>query len=127
MYEDEVPVFRRILWFALWFIVIVAVLWFLVWLIFFRESSPKHNTSTNKSGNHNQSASNQPPQSNSGSKPSTPANGANSGNTSSSGSSSTAPDHLANTGAGDVFIPFGVATVAGTAIYYVRLRRKLLT
>jgi cytoskeletal protein RodZ len=127
MYEDEVPVFRRILWFALWFIVIVAVLWFLVWLIFFRETTPKHNTSTNKSGSHSQSASNQPPQSNPGSQSNTSGNASNGSNKSGSSSATSTPDHLANTGAGDVFIPFGVATVAGTVIYYVRLRRKLLT
>lgn len=123
MYEDEVPVFRRILWYALWFIVIVAVLWFLVWLIFFRESTPKK-SSSNKSGQ-NQSASNQSPQHNNGSTSNKPSNNGSS-NANNGHQTTTAPDHLANTGAGDVFVPFIVATAAGTAIYYVRLRRKLL-
>jgi len=124
MYEDDVPVFRRILWFALWFIVIVAVLWFLAWLIFFRETAPKKSSSNNSGQNH--SASNQSPQQKSG-----PQSNGSSSNSGSSGgtnnkSADTAPNQLANTGAGDVFVPFAVATVAGTAIYYVRLRRKLV-
>jgi len=124
MYEDDVPVFRRILWIALWFVVVVAVLWVLVWLIFFRHSTPKVSTS-HKSGNQHSSQSNQPPKaaSSGGSSSST-----GSGNTETNGSSSTTaqPDELANTGAGDVLVPFVVAGMTGSVLYYVRLRKKLL-
>ncbi len=123
MYEDEVPVFRRILWFALWFIVIVAVLWFLVWLIFFRETTPKHSSST-KSGSQSQSTSSQPPQHGSGAQPS--GSSGSSGSSSTGSGSGSTPNTLANTGAGDIFVPFGVAAVVGTVAYHVRLRRKLL-
>jgi len=131
--QDEAPTFRRGLWVILWFVVIIAVLWTLIWLIFFRHSSPKTPTLQGSNTNQNQSSDNKS-NSNSGSSKSSDKNGANNGggggNTAPSAPSNTSgssANQLANTGAGDVVVPFVVASVAGTAIYYVRLRRKALS
>lgn len=113
--QDVTPVFRRRLWMVLWFMVIAVVLWALVWFIFFRQTSPKisnvrgSNTSQRQSSNSSSSSS-----SSQSSASSTP-----------TASTTTTPSNLANTGAGNVLIPFAVASVAGTVLYYVRLRRKL--
>jgi cytoskeletal protein RodZ len=126
MYEqNEAPTLRRRLWLVMWFVIIALVLWALVWLLFFRHSPSNKtlhgsNTSQNQtsnSGNHN-----------------TPKTGGTSGgspaSTSTSGSSATpsttaTPDGLANTGPGNVIAVVTSATVAGTLLYYIRLRKKL--
>jgi cytoskeletal protein RodZ len=130
MYEqNEVPVFRRILWIVLWFVVIVAVIWVLVWLIFFRHSSPKATKSHTPQTSQNQPAAPSSPKTatGSGTAPtgSSPAPTAGQGNPSPSSTGTAAPSQLANTGAGDVIVPFVVASAAGSALYYVRLRKKL--
>lgn len=145
MYEqDGVPVYRRGLWIVLGFIVAVAVLWLLVWLIFFRHSNPKvsnlHGSNTNKQS---QSHNNQPSSGSSSNKSGSGSgsqntqqsgSGTNNGSSSSAGGGSSTPSapgsqpsQLANTGAGDVVVPFVVASAAGGALYYVRLRKKLLS
>jgi cytoskeletal protein RodZ len=134
MYEDNVPVFRRILWIALWFVVIIVVLWVLIWLIFFRHhpaETPTGNnghTTTQTNPTH-QSApatpTNTPPSSTGSSNPSSSASGSTGSPAPATSAPATAPSQLANTGAGDVFIPFAVATLTGSTIYYVRLVRKL--
>ncbi len=125
MYEqDAAPNIRRVIWIALGFIVTVVVLWVLVWLVFFRHSSSKTTNINGSNTKQNQSGT---------TKPNTKG-GAN-GNASSppsntgapSSSAAAAPDQLANTGAGDVFVPFAVAGVSGSVLYYVRLRKKLLS
>lgn len=149
MYENEEPVLRRVLWIVLWFVIIVAVVWAIVWVVFFRNKNvPKPTLQTGKSHTSQSSGSSshpntpQPPAtgSNSGSSANS---GSNSGSAPSMGSPSTAtqapssapggntnttqqnPQALANAGAGDVLVPFAVATMAGSAIYYVRLHKKL--
>lgn len=117
--QDETPAFRRRLWMILWFIVVVVVLWTLVWFIFLRDSAPKVSNlkGSNTSQNQSSSSGSNSSSNSSSSKSSTP----------SSSSTSTSDQQLANTGAGNVLIPFAVASVAGTALYYIRLRRKLLS
>ena len=110
--QDVTPVFRRRLWMVLWFMVIAVVLWALVWFVFFRQSSPKISNVRGSNTSQKQSSSSSSSQSSTTS--ATP-----------TASTTTTPNNLANTGAGNILIPFAVASVAGTAIYYVRLRRKL--
>jgi cytoskeletal protein RodZ len=137
MYEDtEQPVLRRILWIVLWFIIVATIAWALIWLVFFRHHNvPNNSGSITHTPNHSQSSSTgtkvQSPSTHSGSS-STATNGGSSAmppSTSSTpaGSSSTtqAPSTLANTGAGDIFTPFIVASLAGSVVYYVRLHKKL--
>lgn len=156
MYEDsERSVFQRILWIALWLIVIIAIAWAVVWVVFFKNKPVTTNNGTLKSQNPKTSVIN--PGSSAGkapsptSKPSTSTSNSTAPNSSSSAgadngfsngpSASTnsgsapapaassmpapQPSALANTGAGDVLIPFAVATMVGSTIYYVRLRKKL--
>jgi len=113
--QDEVPTYRRGLWLALWFIVIAVALWTVVWLIFFREPAPKTSTLHGSNTKQDQSSGNKNQNS-----------GSNSGNNNGNGSGDTgSADQLANAGAGNVIVPFAVASAAGTAIYYVRLRKKV--
>ncbi len=112
--QDETPAFRRRLWMILWFIVVVVVLWTLVWFIFLRHSPSK--VSNLKGSNTSQSqSSNSSSSSNKSNTPTTPT------------ASTTSNQQLANTGAGNVLVPFAVASVGGSVLYYVRLRRKLLS
>jgi cytoskeletal protein RodZ len=119
MYEqEEAPTLRRRLWLGMWFVIIALVLWALVWLLFFRGSTPDKtlhgsNTSQNQTSNNSTNTKN---------------TGGSSGTNSTSGSSNTAtttPDNLANTGPGNVVAVVAGSAVAGTALYYVRLRKKL--
>jgi LPXTG-motif cell wall-anchored protein len=142
MYEDnEQPVLRRILWIVLWLIIIVTIGWAAIWLALFRNDtanngrlkspsqqsqhatthSPNTGKTTQSSGTTNNATTNT---NNSSSNPA-PSNVNNPTSTTSTTTSPTPPT-LANTGAGDVFIPFMAATMAGSAIYYVRLRKRLL-
>lgn len=131
MYEqNEVPMFRRILWIVLWFIVAVAVIWVLIWFIFFRDSSPKvvkkPSTATQKS----QSTQKKPTKTGTTPAPSTSTDTGSIGtnqNNATTNPTGTTPSQLVNTGAGNIVVPFAVASVAGTTIYYVRLRRKLIS
>ncbi len=143
MYEqNEVSMLRRILWYALWTIVLIAAIWILVWLIFFRNSNPKNtsktptsqstsSTSSDNKSSHSGAAKSSPSSSNSG-RSSTSA-----GNTAQNGSSPTgssnapqppaaSPSQLTNTGPGDVIVPALVATVIGSTVAYTTVRRKLL-
>lgn len=113
--QDTVPVFRRGLWMVLGLIVIVAVLWAVAWLIFFRHPSPKTSTLHGANTSQNQSGNNQS------------SNSSTNSSTNASNTAATNSDQLANTGAGNVLVPFGVASVVGGTLYYVRLRRKLLS
>jgi len=113
--QQDAPSFRHRLWLVLWFVVIVAVLWALVWLLFFHDSSPKVSTVNGSKASQKQSSG--------GSQPSSSSSSA--GSNSTSGGSGAAPDQLANAGAGNILVPFSAAGVAGTAAYYIRLRRKL--
>ena len=131
MYEqNEVPLLRRILWIILWFVVVVAVIWVLVWLIFFRHSSPvptPHKAKTHQSQSATPPPRNNPGNSTGSSNSATPTS--NSGSSSPSGApsatSTTTPSQLANTGAGNIVIPFVIAGTVGTVAYQVRLRKKL--
>jgi len=137
MYEDtEQPVLRRVLWIVLWFIIVATIAWALIWLVFFRHhNTPNNSGSTLHAPQHSQSSGTgtkaQSPSTHSGSS-STATNSGSSATPSSTsstptGSSTTTqgPSTLANTGAGDVFTPFIVASLAGSAVYYVRLHKKL--
>jgi len=140
MYEqDATPGFRRTAWVVLWFIVVVAVLWALIWLVFFRHTSPKVSTLHGSNTGQSQSSGSSNNKNNNGTGGSAGSTAQNSNsssqnsNSSSSSSSTTAnnsattgPTQLANTGAGNVLVPFAVAGVTGSTLYYVRLRRKLL-
>jgi hypothetical protein len=130
MYEQPEPratVLRRVLWLVLWFIAILAIVWGLTWLIFLRNHSSKtakDTPDTLKSRPHDSSNdTSKQGQSNTGNK----ANGSTNTNgrqTTPTGSTST-PTQLANTGAGDVVLPVVVASFAGSALYYIRLHRKV--
>lgn len=128
MYEDnEQPVLRRVLLTTVWLVIVITIAWATIWLAFFRhnndstsQGSLKHQTSQQSSGSKGNKAE----------KPGN--NGPSAGSTGQSntpvGTGSTTPQPpqtLANTGAGNVFVPFAVASVVGTAVYYVRLRKKL--
>jgi cytoskeletal protein RodZ len=147
MYEqNEVPVFRRIVWLVLWFVVIIAVIWLLVWFIFFRSpSSEKSGTESNKNGSTSQGVQDT---ATNGSSSSSDTSGTTPGSSSSqsSGSSSSSsssespststnstattgqqPNELVNTGAGDIIVPFVAATFIGSTLYYIRTAKKLST
>jgi cytoskeletal protein RodZ len=121
MYEQgETPTLRRRLWVVLWFVVIVLVLWALVWLLFFRHTAPKVTTLHGSNTSQNQSSNNNANTKNTGSSSTDTTTPSSSGTT-------TTPDGLANAGPGNIWAPFAVASVAGGALYYVRLRKKLLS
>ena len=138
MYDTEEPVLRRVLAIILWAVVIVAVVWAVIWFVFFRGHAQPSNTGglTHKNTtSQNKPQGQQPVQSNpntstspSTSSSSQTANNAGSSlgsNNNSSSSTTQTPTQLANTGAGNIFVPFTLAAVAGSAVYYIRLRRKL--
>lgn len=118
--QDTVPTFRRGLWMVLGLIVVVAVLWTVVWLVFFRHPSPKVSTLHGNNASQNQSDNNQPQSSDTGS-------GGSANSKPNPGAAAANTDQLANAGAGNVLIPFAVASVAGGVLYHIRLRRKLLS
>lgn len=123
MYEQqEVPVLRRILWIVLWFVVALAIIWVLVWFLFFRHHASKpiapHKPQDQSIQPHNQSTA--PTKKTPA--PTTSAPSAPNASTTPAAS----PSQLANTGAGNVLVPFAVASVGGTAFYYIRTRRKLV-
>lgn len=137
MYDTEEPVLRRVLAIILWAVVIVAVVWAVIWFVFFRgHSQPANNgglthKGTTSQNNQNKSQGQKPqsptqPSTSSGSSSSSQtANNAGSSLQSGGSSAAQGPTQLANTGAGDIFAPFALATVAGSTVYYIRLRRKL--
>jgi cytoskeletal protein RodZ len=128
--ETQTPLFIRVLWIALWLILIVVVAWVFIWLLFFRhqdtgkisttKNQPTQQTTTN-SGTSKKSK-NTPP-ANTPSATNTPQTNP----TAPTGAAKTAqtPDELANAGAGNIIVPFVAASVVGSAAYYVRLRRKI--
>ena len=130
MYEDnEQPVLRRVLLIVVWLVIIITIAWATIWIAFFR-----HDNQTNQGTlKHQTTQSTQPPSGTSNSKTQTSGNtpntgSANQGTTSTpntSGTGSQQPQALANTGAGNVFIPFTAASIIGTTAYYIRLRKKL--
>lgn len=114
--QDEVSGFRRGLGITVLFVVTVVVLWTLVWFVFYRNSSPKVATKHSSGTAQSQKSSD------------TQSAGGTSGTTGTpSASGGAAPTQLANTGAGNIMVPFAMASIAGSAFYYVRLRRKLLS
>jgi len=120
--QNETPAFRRGLWMVLWFVVAVVVLWVLAWLIFFRSSSPKPSDLQGSNTKHSQP-------NNSGSSTKKPSDGSSNDNSSSSVSSgssgtTTQSSRLANAGAGNVLVPFGIAVGVGGTLYQVRLRKR---
>lgn len=132
MYEDnEQPVLRRVLLIIVWLVIIATIAWASIWLTFFRNnSSTNHNNtkrpSTSQHSQASTSAGNSKTQPGSGSStsPGTTNQGATSApNT--GGTTTQPPQALANTGAGNVFIPFGAASIIGSAAYYIRLRKRL--
>lgn len=146
MYEQtEQPTGRRVLWIVLWFIIIAAVAWVFIWLIFFRGDNTETNTdkltssaknqsngSSQKSKTSNTSDSSKSSSDSSKNNHDTNGGSADSSDAASSGSSQaaagtaqTTPSQLANTGAGDVMLPVVAASVAGSALYYIRIRKKL--
>jgi len=115
--QDGAPTFRQSVLRALALVVVIALLWVLLWLIFFRDSPKDTDLKGAKTGQ-NQS-SDQGDKSKDNPKPSpAPSNGT-------TANPPGGPSELADTGAGNVLIPFGVATAAGTVLYHIRLRRKL--
>lgn len=151
MYEDtgNKPGLRRIILMAVWLIVVVAVLWVAIWLIFFRHPAAKKVTAplkqttqqqkqaTNSGNNSPTPTSTTTPTSTNPTAPTATTPSSNSAtNTqgsssapttgSSSATSTTQSSKLANTGAGNMILPALAATVAGGAIYQVRLRKKLV-
>jgi cytoskeletal protein RodZ len=133
MYEQEEPALRRVLLIVLWFVVIVVILWALIWLIFFRNSGSTKTPQISKQTGQSQQKLKTP----NGSSSTASASSASSGGTSSSstpagttpssaatGSTATGPSTLTNTGAGDIFLPFMVATLAGATFYHIHLRKK---
>jgi cytoskeletal protein RodZ len=130
MYEDTgQPVLRRVLWIILWFIIVATIAWALIWLVFFRHhSAPNTSGSITHAPQHSQSSKTQSPSTGSSSTSTKSGSSATTPPTSSTptaGSSTQTPSTLANTGAGDVFIPFIAASLAGSVVYYVRLHKKL--
>lgn len=133
MYEqNDAPMYRRLILIGVAAVVVIALIWVLVWLIFFRTTTKvaaphRPATTQSQSAKSGQSGKNTAPktsgspQSNSGSEGQINAPGQSA--TTSPGSTSS---QLANTGPGEIFLPVGAAAVAGTALYYVRLRKKLI-
>lgn len=117
--QSQVSTLRRGLWVILWLVVIVAILWTLVWLVFLRHSPKKVSTVQDSGTSQDQSQTEKqtPKPSPAPSTPTTPGQSA----------AKPAPGQLANTGAGNIVIPFAAASVAGGALYYIRLRRKVLS
>jgi cytoskeletal protein RodZ len=119
MYEqEEAPTLRRRLWLVMWFVVIALVLWALVWLLFFRHS-PSNKTLHGSNTSQNQTSNN------SNSTKTTGGSGATNSTSGSSNTTTTTPDNLANTGPGNVAAVVAGSAVAGTTLYYIRLRKKL--
>ena len=114
--QSEVPVFRRIVWAVLTFLVIFAVLWGIVWVLFLRHSShvSKPHPTSGSSQTQTRGGS-------SGSS-STPATG---GSSSTSTGGTSTPTQLANTGAGNVLELFAAVTVLAGLAHQIRLRTKL--
>jgi len=137
--ETQTPIFLRILWIALWAILIIVVAWVFIWLLFFRHqdtgkiSTDKNQTTQQTSTNGDASKNTKDtkdtqntPSNNPGTNNTTsPQTSQNSSSAAANDPAKATPTELANTGAGDVLMPFAVATVAGTTLYYIRLRRKL--
>lgn len=130
MYEENsTPTLRRILWLAVWFIVIAVVLWMVIWLVFFRHPQAKKPVAKpnpvaqpvqpSPAGNAGSSAGSVGTTGGNGSSPAPVSPGATSPSTAAQ------PTQLANTGAGDVLLPAVVATALGGAGYYIRIRKKL--
>jgi cytoskeletal protein RodZ len=126
MYEqNQIPVFRRILWIVLWFIVAIAIIWALAWLVFFR-----HPTKVAAPSSRHTSQGKSPV-----TKPNTkaPSSSAQNGPTMSpatptpTSAPAQSPDQLVNTGAGNVLVPFVVTSVVGSTFYYIRTRKRLLS
>ena len=134
MYEEsETPDYRRLIVFGVAIVLIVAIVWLFVWLIFFRSSAKvatphkpaSSQSQSTKSGKSNKQQTSQSSggsgQGSSNAEGQINAPGQNATTTPGGASSS----QLANTGPGNVLVPVGAATVAGSALYYVRLRKKL--
>ncbi len=123
--QEDTPIFHRRVRVVLYFVLAVAVLWMVVWFIFFRPSPAKstdvHTVDT--SGNQSSGSANATTKrSSSNSSEGSTASQATPGNaTTASGAPAS---QLANTGAGDVFIPFGAAVVIGSVVYQIWVRRK---
>jgi cytoskeletal protein RodZ len=125
MYEENtVPAWRKILILALAGVAIVAIVWLTVWLIFFHNHNTTPTSSHKPSGPSSQQSHTS---SNSDSGSSKSSNSSTTPSTSSpaTSSASTTTPALANTGPGNIFAPVVLASVTGSALYYVRLRRKL--
>ena len=127
MYEpQESSVFRRMLWYALWAVAVIAVLWLLVWVIFVRDTSPKKTSTNNKSPTSSSTSTNNkktpPPPAKS---PTTPSGAQTSTPGDASGSTPSSPA-LVNTGPGNVAALAAVAAAFGGVAYHLFIRRKVL-
>jgi cytoskeletal protein RodZ len=129
MYEDnEQPVLRRVLLIIVWLVIIITIAWAVIWIAFFRQDN--QTTSKNGVSHHTQSTSNT---GDSKTRTQSSSSGSSTGSSSQSTTKTPStdsttpqpPQALANTGAGNVFIPFIAGSVVGTAAYYVYVRKKL--
>jgi cytoskeletal protein RodZ len=125
MYEENtVPAWRKIVILAVAGVAIVAIVWLTVWLIFFHNhsttpASSKKPSSSSSQGSRASSDSESRSSSSSTSSTTPPSSSP------STSSASTSTPTLANTGPGNVFAPVVFASLTGSALYYIRLRRKL--
>jgi cytoskeletal protein RodZ len=137
MYEQAEPravVVRRILWLALWFVVIVVVVWGLIWLVFLRgdkrdvakknDTLTSHSQSNDKKDSKTEHSSGRQGVADDATGSSSTAGQQNTQAGTTATTNAATPSHLANAGAGDVILPVVVASVAGTVLYHVRLRYK---
>lgn len=135
--ESRAAVVRRVLLIGVWLVALVALValvWLLVWILFFRHhhtAAPAKNVDTSlhrKSTSAGSSNTSNPALSGQGT-----GGGANSNSNPATSGAQTNDTHpqtggqteLANAGAGNVVLPVMVATIAGSSLYYVRLRKKL--
>ena len=132
MYEDNhIHAFRRMALIGLWLLAVLVVAGLLVWLIFFHHDSKGVIKTGEKSGSgHTQTS--QPSASTPATIPkpattSTPTVLTPDTTPTSASPSTTTPSQLANTGPGDLATPILGAVLVGSAVYYVRLHRKLVS
>lgn len=100
---------------VIWVVAAVAILWLGAWFLFFRDTGSK--TADLESERTSQDKTSQTKTDKDKS--------SGTSNTNKTSDKTATPSELADTGPGNVAAVVGLATVAGTVVYYVRLRKKL--